>query len=146
MSMWHDVDTLPHRMTPRLHRSRLSWLVAFLATLLNAVAPVLAYAEGPPLHGHEREAPALVLAHDVHHHPAGHVHAGGDEHHQAPTTPHCPYCLDFAAGAPLAPAPLVIAAPPRIAAPIVVQARATPIARASLRLASPRAPPRGASA
>jgi hypothetical protein len=113
-------------MSPRrLHRSRITWLLALIATLLNAVAPVLAYAEGQLLHSHSMQA---------HHH-------GSMAPHEAPSTPHCPYCLDFAAGAALAPPPPVLATPPRLDAPLVVPAVVHAVARPSLRLASSRAPP-----
>jgi hypothetical protein len=119
----------PARMKTRLHRSRCAWLLAIVATVLNFAAPVFAYAEGQPLH------------------PSGHMHHHGDAApHHAPVTPHCPYCLDFAAGAALAPPPLIVAAPPRLSAPLSVRAPVAVVARASLRLASPRAPPSQASA
>jgi hypothetical protein len=116
-------------MSPRLHRGRIAWLLALIATLLNAAAPVLAYAEGPLVHSHP--AP-------MHHH-------GDMAPQQAPATPHCPYCLDFAAGAALAPPPPVVATPPRLDAPRFVAAVVQALARPSLRLAPSRAPPAGVS-
>jgi hypothetical protein len=116
-------------MSSRVHRSRIACPLALIATLLNAVAPVLAYAEAPLLRSRAAQA---------------HHHDGMPPHH-APRTPHCVYCLDFAAGAALAPAPPVVATPPRLEAPLVTPALVVAVARASLRLASSRAPPLAAS-
>jgi hypothetical protein len=100
-------------------RLRPVWCAALLAAFLNVLAPVLAYAIVSPAHQHTH-------------------HAG--MHHE-PATPHCQYCLDFAAGAalgasvPVVPAaqpghpPLPRSDPPRVSA------------RPSLRLAPPRGPP-----
>jgi DUF2946 family protein len=108
-------------------RRRFTLLAAFVAALLNMLAPVLAYD---------------VAQQRAHHHAVHDVHA---MHHDAdpdePAAPHCPYCLDFAAGAALAPT----LPPPAIVRPEAVaysaSVRAQPASRSSLRLASPRAPP-----
>jgi len=113
-------------------RRPLTLLLACLAAALNALAPVLAYA-------------AEARLRDATHHPA---HSYGHAHHHElpaehgkPDAPHCPYCLDFAAGAPLAPTlpPPAIVRPD--SAPAPVRATAYISSRSSLRLASPRAPP-----
>ena len=79
-----------------------------------------------------------AITHAQQHH--GHhdaQHAGSGE----PSAPHCPYCLDFAAGAPLAASVPVILAPQSGHAPLPVALPETVAARSSLRLASPRGPP-----
>jgi hypothetical protein len=131
---------------PSLRRP-LRLLLAFAAAALNALAPVLAYAAGQPLHelAGGRPGAAAVLAAHAHHHALGHAHAAQPHAlDEKPAAPHCPYCLDFAAGAPLAPRLL----PPAIvrpdAEPRVVLAPARLTTRSSLRLASPRAPPSAA--
>jgi hypothetical protein len=59
----------------------------------------------------------------------------------APAAPHCPYCLDFAAGAALAPALPWIAAPHVAFAPVTEAEQRVAAPRSSLRLPAPRAPP-----
>jgi len=130
---------------PSLRRP-LTLLLACAAAVLNALAPVLAYAAGQPLHelagGRPGGGARAVLAAHAHHHGAEHQHATPHTlDHEKPAAPHCPYCLDFAAGAPLAPTLLA----PAVVRP-AAQARAMSAptqlsARPSLRLASPRAPP-----
>jgi hypothetical protein len=134
---------------PSLRRP-LRLLLAFAAAALNALAPVLAYAAGQPLHelagGRPGGGARAVPAAHAHHHALGHAHAVSPHtlDHEKPAAPHCPYCLDFAAGAPLAPALL----PPAIVQPgpepRVIVAPARLVTRSSLRLASPRAPPSAA--
>jgi len=128
-------------------RSRPSWCIALVAAFLNALAPVFAYAIGQPLHelagGRPGGGARAVLA-QMHH--AGmhaqHVH---DAHHampaDEPTAPHCPYCLDFAAGAALGTSVPVIAAAQPDPPPLPASVPARVSARPSLRLASPRGPP-----
>lgn len=122
-------------------------LLACVAALLNAIAPVLAYAAGQPLHelasGRPGGGARAVLAH-AH----AHEHAPADEHaahhaakHEKPEAPHCPYCLDFAAGAALAPTLLTVGGVLPHAAPHLARAPEPIATRSSLRLASPRAPP-----
>jgi hypothetical protein len=143
-------------------RTRLALPLLLIAWFFNAIAPVLAYAAGEPLHdGAGRHAaagvdcPAEVAPH---HHDASAPHAEGpaadashgpSTHHAACATPdgpaaapHCPYCLDFAAGAALGSAPPMLAgASPRALPPAVVLHATVPVGRASLRLAASRAPP-----
>jgi hypothetical protein len=94
--------------------------MAWLAVVLNAVAPWLAYASlaarhTPPAHAHhamhhaalhdaaDHDSPQLDVRHstqlDSAHHAAHHGAAVDDD--ARPVTPHCQYCPDFAAGAPL---------------------------------------------
>jgi hypothetical protein len=142
----------------RSRRGRTAWCLALLAALLNAFAPVFAYAIGQPLHelagGHPGGGARAVLAHHasplldhagMHMGPAAHAHAG---HHDArhadpgePSAPHCPYCLDFAAGAPLAASVPVIAAVQPGHPPLPLALPKLVAARPSLRLASSRGPP-----
>src|SRR5437660_11800119 len=107
----------------RLRRRRTAWCVALVAALLNAFAPVFAYAIGQPLHelagGPASGGAQRVLAAQAARHAA--QHAGTFAHHAAhdagphamhraaphgvaaappdgsntddPATPHCPYCL-----------------------------------------------------
>lgn len=148
-------------------RRRTSWRVALVAALLNALAPVFAYAIGQPLHELAGGRPgggarAVLAAHAMHHagmagghtH-AGHVHAGSTTPEGAAgsqetsegaagsqeTPPHCPYCLDFAAGAALgSTVPVSVAARPgHPPLPLIAPARVA--ARASLRLPASRGPP-----
>jgi len=89
-------------MTSSLHRLRTAWLLALIATVLNAAAPVLAYAEGQLFDFHTGGTHAAM-------HPAGHLHGhGGAAPKHGPTTPHCPYCLDFAAGVNYRPHPRLV--------------------------------------
>jgi len=126
-------------MTSSLHRLRTAWLLALIATVLNAAAPVLAYAEGQLFDFHTGGTHAAM-------HPAGHLHGhGGAAPKHGPTTPHCPYCLDFAAGAALAPPRPLVATPPRLDAPLLAHAIVVALARPSLRLAFSRAPPAAVS-
>jgi len=113
-----------------IRRAPVAWALAWLALLLNAIAPVIAYASVAILndhaqmalaqtaHGHAshagHESHAAHLGHAAH---AGHSTAHDHDpdqhaHHPAvprasnagpaqPTVAHCQYCLDFAAGAPL---------------------------------------------
>jgi hypothetical protein len=110
-------------------RLRPAHCIALLAAFLNVLAPVLAYAMGQPLH----EA-------GVH---AQHMHGA---HHAAPVdepiAPHCPYCLDFAAGAALGSTVPVIPAAQDGHPPLPAVAPVRVSVRPSLRLASPRGPPR----
>jgi hypothetical protein len=122
-------------MKSSLHRFRAAWLLALIATVLNAAAPVLAYAEGQLLDFHAGGMHAAM-------HPAGHMHGhGGAAPEHGPATPPCPYGLDFAAGAALAPPPPLVATPPRLDAPLIAPAIVVALARPSLRLAFSRAPP-----
>ena len=157
------------RLAPVVRR-RTSWCVALVAALLNALAPVFAYAIGQPLHELAGGRPgggarALLAAHAMHHagmpadptqagsghtgH-AGHVHEGQVHAGSAippsaagsqDTPPHCPYCLDFAAGAALgSTVPVSVAAQPgHPPLPVITPARVA--ARASLRLPASRGPP-----
>ena len=150
------------RRTPR---RRAAWCLAVIAALLNALAPVFAYAIGQPLHelaggrpgGGTRAvlAAAAAGAHAVHDGHESHVHAAHAGmahagHLQADAAddpgehaaPHCPYCLDFAAGAPLGTSAPVILAAQDGHAPLPATQPARVAARSSLRLASPRGPPR----
>ena len=155
------------RYTERLHctgslspvtfrRARLALPLLLIAWFFNAIAPVLAYAAGEPLHDaagrHVVAAcPAPAPAHE---HGAsaahGETHAShaGSAHHvpcaapDAPAAPHCPYCLDFAAGAALGSAPSMLAGvSPRAQPPAVVVDAPVAVGRASRRLPAPRAPP-----
>lgn len=112
------------------HRRRFTLLAAFVAAMLNVLAPVLAYALAQP---------------QAHHHAVHDAHASHHATDQGePAAPHCPYCPDFAAGAPLAPTllPPAVVRPDAVAHTASVPAR--PVCRPSLRLASPRAPPSAA--
>ena len=139
-------------------RTRLALPLLLIAWFFNAIAPVLAYAAGEPLHDaagrHAAAACAAPLPHDhgaPGQHAEGHAadasHADAGHHlpcaaPDAPAAPHCPYCLDFAAGAALGSSPPTVSgASPRALAPAVVLHAAVPVGRASLRLAAPRAPP-----
>jgi hypothetical protein len=114
-------------------RRRFTLFAAFVAAMLNVVAPVLAYAVTQAQH-HRAVHDARAMHHGAHamHH---------DADHGEPATPHCTYCLDFAAGAALAPTllPQGIVRPEAVAYSAIVPA--PPASRSSLRLASPRAPP-----
>ncbi|HSV19427.1 MAG TPA: hypothetical protein VLR71_13510 [Casimicrobiaceae bacterium] len=148
----------------RVLRGRTSWCVVLVAALLNALTPVFAYAIGQPLHELAGGAPAgvrAVLAQDraALHHAGMHAgHAGhvarvdrahddsrADSPHAVPApepaAAHCPYCLDFAAGAPLAPAVAVMPTAQAGHAPLPVAAPPQPAVRPSVRLAAPRGPP-----
>jgi hypothetical protein len=109
-------------------------LAAFMAAMLNVLAPALAYAVTQPPAHHAANHDAHAMHHDGH---AIHQDADPNE----PAAPHCPYCLDFASGAALAPTllPPAIVRPDAVAYSVRVPAR--PASRSSLRLASPRAPP-----
>jgi hypothetical protein len=124
----------------RLALSHRTLLLAWLAIACNAAAPVLAYVYGDVIR-HAGDAPMLAAtghgafaAHDGHHVPDA-------THDHSHSTPHCPYCLDFASGAPLATPPLRIAidavrpVPP---APVVIEHVHR---RPSVRVAEARAPP-----
>jgi hypothetical protein len=117
------------RLSSRLaRRSRIAWAAAWLAIALNVAAPVIAYATtlariDAAAHGMHDHA-----AHDGHEgHRHGQDHGGGAD--SSPLVGHCQYCLDFAAGAPLAlfVSPAAAACPASDEAP---PARASP-ARAS---------------
>ena len=153
---------MPLVMRRRSLRRPSTLLLVFVAAALNVLAPVFAYAIGQPLHelagGRPGGGARAVLAHHASHDGSAHAaHHHGDAtpaHHDAqshdaqshdadsaPSTPHCPYCLDFAAGAALGGTPHldVVAQPGH--APL---AEATPSrisARSSLRIAAPRGPP-----
>lgn len=150
---------------PRSFARRIAVVLACIAILLNAAAPVLAYAYGDVMHdlggGH-----GLQLAHDhrshdqsAHDHGA-HRHAAHDQSaHAGPHThgphaqpadsadeqsepaSHCAHCLDFAAGAALGTTPFfaLAAGTPRTPFASIVIARYA--GRSSLRIAEPRAPP-----
>lgn len=145
-----------------VRRTRLALPLLLIAWFFNAIAPVLAYAAGEPLHdaaGRHAVAGVDCAAQVVpHHHDASAPHAAGDAagashgpstHHVAcgspdapAAAPHCPYCLDFAAGAALGSAPPTLSgASPRALPPIGVLDAAVAVGRASLRLAASRAPP-----
>src|SRR5258708_36955491 len=89
-------------------RACIAWALAWLALLLNAIAPVIAYASIGVRHQHERPvaAPDAHDSGDHAHHSDSHAHHS-DNHaitHAAPvqsTVAHCQYCFDFTAGAPL---------------------------------------------
>jgi hypothetical protein len=90
--------------------------------------------------GHHHDAPAA--------HGAEHGTSVASAHHtpcaapDAPAAPHCPYCLDFAAGAALGSAPPTLSgASPLALPPAAVPHAAVRVGRASLRLAAPRGPP-----
>jgi len=122
-------------------RRRFTLLTAFLAAMLNVLAPVLAYAVTQPQVHHHAVADMDAMHHDAHsmHHHAHPMRHGA--HQDAPAAPHCPYCPDFASGAALAPTlwPPLVARADAIAYSGSVPAR--PASRSSLRLGSPRAPP-----
>ena len=143
-------------------RTRLALPLLLIAWFFNAIAPVLAYAAGEPLHdagGRHAAAGADCPGQFAPHHhdasaphadgPAGDASHGASAHHvpcaipDAPgAAPHCPYCLDFAAGAALGSAPPMLSgASPRALPPAVVLRATVPVGRASLRLAASRAPP-----
>jgi hypothetical protein len=134
-------------------RRRPSWYIALLAAFLNALAPVFAYAIGQPLHelsggwpgSGARAVPAPTRHAGVH---TQHVHGadpGRGAHHAVPANdpaaPHCPYCLDFAAGTALGTSVPVIPAAQPGHSPLPASAPVHVSARPSLRLASPRGPP-----
>ena len=146
-------------------RARVAWVLAWLALALNALAPVIAYAKTLAW---QTGTQSFVVAAADHAHTGRHHHDGGQRHHDGgqqqeiaghqhhaghhhfgggspavsdSITPHCQYCLDFAASAPLSlvvavPAPFVAAAgePP---AGIVASAHST----THIRIAYPRGPP-----
>jgi hypothetical protein len=128
----------------QLVRRRSVWVIACIAVLLNAAAPVMAYfddealiAPGGTLLRSLAQAPSH--AQDTSGHSHGDTALSGHEHghHES----HCPYCLDFAAGAALG------TAPSEFSPPAAVAERSTPVAtrnvegRASVRIALARAPP-----
>ena len=98
-----------HWRSPR--HARLAWALAWLALLLNAIAPVIAYASLGVRHQHDQPVAttdAHVAGHPAHHahHPGNHAQHSGhvDIADAAPvqsTVAHCQYCFDFTAGAPL---------------------------------------------
>jgi pentapeptide MXKDX repeat protein len=131
-------------------RRRPSWCIALFAAFLNVVAPVLAYAVTPVADAHANPASMhdRGIAHEGMHHEGMHHdgmrhdgmhHEGGHQHE--PTTPHCPYCPDFAAGAALGTSQPVVAYAPPGHAPLPASAPARLSARPSLRLADSRGPP-----
>ena len=89
-----------------LRRSPVAWAAAWLALALNVAAPVIAYATtlarvdaaGQAAHHYDQHAGHHHGEHAALHHAGADGTTGADS---APVTPHCQYCLDFAAGAPL---------------------------------------------
>ena len=124
-------------------RFRRGLRVCWLALALNVLAPVVAYAHIQ----HELGGGGAWCAADPA--PDGHVHGhhDGDADPPAGSTsthgraPHCPYCPGFSAGAPLALSLPVAGAPAPGPARVGHVYLRTPAARASLRIAQPRAPP-----
>jgi hypothetical protein len=143
----------------RFRRARFAWALAWIAVLLNAAAPAIAYGSlalrhvhqqgasvhEPPHHPAHEHSPAVhELAPVVHVHDAS-AHSAVDASSGRPLTPHCQYCFDFAAGAPLT---LEIEAWPAIVPAASTHEGAPAFAQTSkplLRLAYPRGPPPSAS-
>jgi hypothetical protein len=124
----------------RLRRRFVS--VLWLALILTAAAPVLAYGHlerGP--HGEILESCAIAAHDDSHEHP-GHTHHQHDHSgSQKGVTPHCPYCPGFSAAAALSPGVPHLPAASRHEIPPEVVAFTALHGRSSLRVAQPRAPP-----
>ena len=95
--------TLPVHTARTVRRARGAWTAAWLAVLLNVLAPVVAYATAAA-----RQAPSAsgiadaAGQHDPHAHHHHHDGPPPADARAAPVAPHCQYCLDFAAAAPLA--------------------------------------------
>lgn len=118
------------------------WL-CWLALALNALAPIVAYAHiQHEIGGSDAGCPADP-APDA----RIHDHHGGDGDDRAGPaskrvrTPHCPYCPGFSAGAPLAAGAPDAVAPVRALVEFIPAHLRAPAARASVRIAQPRAPP-----
>lgn len=115
--------------------TRRNLLLAWLAAMLTALAPVFAYA-----HIHVG-ANGEIIEHCAADEPADadaqHDHSNSNKG----TAPHCPYCPGFSAGAALAQGVLPPTQPVAIAAASVGAPLALCFGRASLRLAQQRAPP-----
>src|SRR5258708_21542814 len=88
-------------------RARIAWVLAWLALLLNAIAPVIAYASIGVRHQHERP----VAAPDGHDSGDHALHSDSHAHHSAnhaitdaaplqSTVPHSQTDFDFTATAP----------------------------------------------
>lgn len=136
------------------------WVLAVLALLLNAAAPVLGYLALPMPHaGHHRalaraatmaypgrepdRATALarlssVRAGESASPPNEALDRASGSHDPAP---HCQYCLDFAAGAALGSSPFALPPSERVASSVPVSPSAIIAVRPSLRFALSRAPP-----
>jgi hypothetical protein len=109
--------------------------LAWLAVALTALAPVFAYA-------HIRVgANGEMIEHCAADEPADtgaqHDHSNSNRE----TTPHCPYCPGFSAGAALAQGALSFADPDAVAAASIGPPHPVWLSRASLRIAQQRAPP-----
>ena len=120
--------------------ARLAWTLAWLALLLNAVAPVIAYAFGL---GHVRHALEAPAAPEVYQHHADH-HGMPDAEmapSDRPTTPHCQYCLDFAAGVPLWSILATVPHKASVVRDVSFARQPTVYPRPLSRLAYPRGPP-----
>ena len=130
--------------------------LAWLALTLNALAPVFAYAHihvaanGQIIESCAADEPgdSAVGHHHSHDNDVQHHHSGGAgaQHHDSQsgrgTTPHCPYCPGFAAGAPLAYAGVDATPPREVSASPIRASHAVASGRSSVRIAQPRAPPR----
>src|SRR5258706_11979925 len=90
-------------LDPRNFRhARVAWVLAWLALALNVVAPIIAYGRALSPQADAAVAQSIPTVQSVHHHAAGHHHHdAAPQPDDNPVTPHCQYCLDFAAGAPL---------------------------------------------
>src|SRR5258706_9763381 len=106
-------------LDPRNFRhARVAWVLAWLALALNVVAPIIAYGRALSPQADAAVAQSIPTVQSVHHHAAGHHHHdAAPQPDDNPVTPHCQYCLDFAAGAPpslvLAGSAEVLSSPPQ---------------------------------
>ena len=129
--------------------------LAWLALTLNALAPVFAYAHihvaanGKIIESCAADEPgdSAVQHHHGHDNDVQHHHSddAGAQHHDSQsgrgTTPHCPYCPGFAAGAPLAYAGVDSTASCEESALPIQPSHTAASGRSSVRIAQPRAPP-----
>jgi hypothetical protein len=90
-----------------VRRARGAWIAVWLAVLLNVLAPVIAYATAAAREATAATTLAAIAADPhAHHHHDGAPPADALTAPAATLAPHCQYCLDFAAAAPL---PLAVA-------------------------------------
>ena len=134
--------------------------LAWLALTLNALAPVFAYAHiHVDANGRITETCAAdepgdsaVQHHHWHDNDVRHRHSDDADaqdtdaqHHDSQsgkgTTPHCPYCPGFAAGAPLAYVGVGSTPPSDESASPIRPSHTVASGRSSVRIAQPRAPP-----
>lgn len=111
-------------------------VVVWMALMLNALAPVFAYAHihlganGEILEHCAADESEGSGAHDHHH-----------SHSKVGAVPHCSYCPGFSAGAALAQGAVALLQQGERPAPPVDVTLSVPTGRSSVRIAQPRGPP-----